>query len=191
MPHGTQEACDILWNSLHTWFNFRENLVCSRLDRFLFSCDWGDLYSQVRQEALVRVVSDHCPILLYTNPIKWGPTPFRFENMWFEHPDFKNNFKNWWEEEEVQGWEGYKFMSKLRGVKNKIKEWNKEAFSDIRLEKAAIVKRVNFKKLVSIVDFFGLILGLKINLLKSAVVGINSSREEEEEGLAREVGCEV
>ena len=131
-----------LSNSLYTWSNFRENLVCSRLDRFLFSCEWGDLYPQVRQEALVRVVSDHCPILLDTNPIKWGPTPFRFENMWLEHRDFKHKFKNWWEEVEAQGWEGYKFMSKLQGVKNKVKEWNKEAFGDIRLEKCAILKRV-------------------------------------------------
>ena len=47
-----------------------------------------------------------------------------------------------------------------------------------------------FQKLVSIVHFFGLISGFKINLPKSVVVGINLSSEKEE-GLVREVGCEV
>ncbi|KAK9930653.1 hypothetical protein M0R45_027684 [Rubus argutus] len=78
-----------------------------RLDRFLFSTGWEDVFSDARQLALTRVTSDHCPVLLDTNIVKWGPAPFRFENMWLEHPSFKENFKIWWEEEIFQGWEGF------------------------------------------------------------------------------------
>ncbi|RVW85287.1 Transposon TX1 uncharacterized 149 kDa protein [Vitis vinifera] len=32
-------------------------------------------------------------LLWDTNPFMWGPTPFRFENMWLQHPSFKENFR--------------------------------------------------------------------------------------------------
>ncbi|RVW97165.1 hypothetical protein CK203_030004 [Vitis vinifera] len=46
-------------------------------------------------------------------PFKWGPTPFRFENMWLQHHSFKECFSSWWREFEGNGWEGHKFMRKL------------------------------------------------------------------------------
>ncbi|RVW35158.1 Transposon TX1 uncharacterized 149 kDa protein [Vitis vinifera] len=58
------------------------------------------------QEALPRWTSDHSPICLETNPLKWGPTPFKFENMWLLHPEFKEKFSDWWQECTVEGWEG-------------------------------------------------------------------------------------
>ena len=33
------------------------------------------------------------------------------------------------------GWEGYKFMTKLKLIKEKLKEWNVEVFGDTRLKK--------------------------------------------------------
>ncbi|KAK9930652.1 hypothetical protein M0R45_027684 [Rubus argutus] len=100
--------CDpALQNAEFTWFNNREIVIWCRLDRFLFSTGWEDVFSDARQLALTRVTSDHCPVLLDTNIVKWGPAPFRFENMWLEHPSFKENFKIWWEEEIFQGWEGF------------------------------------------------------------------------------------
>ncbi|RVW28235.1 hypothetical protein CK203_083666 [Vitis vinifera] len=64
------------------------------------------LFPQGLQEALPRRTSDHWPIVLDTNPFKWGPTPFRFENMWLQHPSFKENFRNWWRGFQGNGWEG-------------------------------------------------------------------------------------
>lgn len=51
------------------------------------------------------------------------------------HKDYLGNFKKWWEESEVQGWEGFKFMKKLEQVKLEIKKWNKEVFGVIRVRK--------------------------------------------------------
>ena len=28
-----------------------------------------------------------------TNPFMWGPTPFKFENMWLQHPNFKRTLE--------------------------------------------------------------------------------------------------
>ena len=42
----------------------------------------------------VRAVSDHNPVILDSNPPNWGPSPFRFENMWLDYKDFDKVLKN-------------------------------------------------------------------------------------------------
>ena len=78
-----------LRNAPFTWSNIQESFVYKRLDRFLYSNEWEHLFPQSLQEVLPRWTSDHWPIVLDTNPFKWGPIPFRFENMWLQHPSFK------------------------------------------------------------------------------------------------------
>ncbi|RVW47466.1 putative ribonuclease H protein [Vitis vinifera] len=55
----------------------QESPVCKRLDRFLYSNEWELSFPQSLQEVLPKWTSDHWPIVLDTNPFKWGPTPFR------------------------------------------------------------------------------------------------------------------
>ncbi|RVW34589.1 hypothetical protein CK203_079345 [Vitis vinifera] len=119
-----------------TWSNMQENPVCKRLDRFLYSNEW-EQFPQSIQGVLPRWTSDHWPIVLETNPFKWGPTPFRFENMWLQHPSFKENFGRWWREFQGNGWEGHKFMRKLQFVKAKLKEWNKASFGELSISKSS------------------------------------------------------
>ena len=128
-----------------TWSNMQEHPVCKRLDRFLYSNEWEQLFPQSLQEVLPRWTSDHWPIVLETNPFKWGPTPFRFENMWLHHPSFKESFGSWWREFQGDGWEGHKFMRKLQFLKAKLKEWNKNAFGDlIERKKCILLDIANF-----------------------------------------------
>ncbi|RVW74544.1 hypothetical protein CK203_053795 [Vitis vinifera] len=89
-----------------TWSNMQVNPVCKRLDRFLYSNEWEQTFPQSIQGVLPRWTSDHWPIVLETNPFKWGPTPFRFENMWLQHPSFKENFGRWWREFQGNGGKG-------------------------------------------------------------------------------------
>ena len=104
-----------------TWSNMQESPVCKRLDRFLYSNEWELSFPQSLQEILPRRTSDHWQIVLETNPFKWGPTPFRFENMWLQHPNFKESFRSWWRDFQGNGWEGHKFMRKLQFIKAKLK----------------------------------------------------------------------
>ena len=57
-----------LRNASFTWSNMQESPVCKRLDRFLYSNEWGQLFPQGIQETLIRRTSDHWPIALDTNP---------------------------------------------------------------------------------------------------------------------------
>ncbi|RVW71406.1 Uridylate kinase [Vitis vinifera] len=66
----------------------------------------------------------------------------RFENMWLLHPKFKENFRDWWQECMVEGWESHKFMRKLKFVKSKLKDWNKVAFGDLRERKNLILSNL-------------------------------------------------
>ena len=77
-----------------TWSNMQESPVCKRLDRFLYSNEWEQLFPQILQEVLPRWTSDHWPIVLETNLFKWGLTPFKFENIWLQHPNFKESFRS-------------------------------------------------------------------------------------------------
>lgn len=61
-----------LHNVKFRWSNFNDSPICCRLDRFLFSEGWWENFLFGRQEAIVRVVSNLCPILFDTNPPKWG-----------------------------------------------------------------------------------------------------------------------
>ncbi|RVW16209.1 Transposon TX1 uncharacterized 149 kDa protein [Vitis vinifera] len=124
-----------LRNASFTWSNIQESPVCKRLDRFLYSNEWGLLFPQGLQEALIRRTSDHWPIVMDTNPFMWGPTPFRFENMWLQHTNFKENFRDWWSGFQGIGWEGHKFMRRLQYVKAKLKEWNKSSFGELKEKK--------------------------------------------------------
>ncbi|RVX04307.1 Beta-arabinofuranosyltransferase RAY1 [Vitis vinifera] len=128
-----------LRNASFTWSNMQESPVCKRLDRFLYSNEWGLLFPQGLQEALIRRTSDHWPIVMDTNPFMWGLTPFRFENMWLQHTNFKENFRDWWSGFQGNGWEGHKFMRRLQYVKAKLKEWNKFSFGELKEKKKSIL----------------------------------------------------
>ena len=133
-----------LANGKYTWSNFRENATKCKLDRFLFSEGWEEFFPQVRQERGDRVCLDHYPIILDTSPVIWGPTPFRFENMWLGHPKFKQDCKTWWDSMNISGWEGYRVMEKLKRMKGAIKTWNREVFGDTREIKKEIIERIKW-----------------------------------------------
>lgn len=122
-------------NSIYKWSNLGESLVCSRLDILHFFSELGDSCGYVRQEALVRVVSSHCPIF-WTSILSNGDLlPLGLRICGQSIGSLKKNFFDWWDPEEAQGREVFKLMKKLRGIKQKIKQWKEEVFGDIRLEK--------------------------------------------------------
>ena len=131
-----------LRNAPFTWSNMQESPVCKRLDQFLYSNEWEHFFPQSLQEVLPRWTLDHWPMVLDTNPFKWGPTPFRFENMWLQHPSFKECFSSWWRGFQGNGWECHKFMRKLQLFKVKLKDWNKDSFRELNKRKKSILNEI-------------------------------------------------
>jgi hypothetical protein len=68
-----------------TWTNRRwgRNCIKERLDRGISSINWRIQFQKAVKYHLGAINSDHCPLLLDTNPAdKYTPRPFRFEAAW-------------------------------------------------------------------------------------------------------------
>ena len=104
--------------------------VMCRLDRFLCSTSWLDLFSDSIQRALLRPISDHFPLLLETGMEDWGP-PFRFEIMWLVEHGFLDCVRKWWAAKPGRGWIGFQLAQNLKFLKKKMLEWKKETFLEV------------------------------------------------------------
>ena len=82
-----------------------------------------------------RLVYNHFPLLLESVNSRMGPIPFRFENMWLEYPNFQTQARNWLNELEEEGWEGFKIIVRLNLLKCELKVWNKEELGEPRKRK--------------------------------------------------------
>lgn len=108
-----------------TWSNFQYQVVLSRIDRFLFCGLWEDLFPNCSQVALTRTVSDHTPILLKWKQVWKGPSPFKFEEIWFMDPDFMEVVDHTWNNVEVSGTASRRFALKLKALRKRLHAWNK------------------------------------------------------------------
>ena len=77
----------------YTWRGALNGRSMSCLDRFLVTADWESHCNKVIQRCLPRSVSDHFPILLDSDGVRTGPSPFRFELMWLKYEGFKEILK--------------------------------------------------------------------------------------------------
>jgi hypothetical protein len=79
--------------------------------------------------------------------------PFRFEEFWIENPTFKEHINQWWWEElPDQGKRMFKFYKRIKYIKHKLKEWNKEIFGNINPEKKNIEDRMRILQELYIVE---------------------------------------
>ena len=68
----------------------------SRLDRFLFSDEWDEVFRNIKQTFLHMVTSDHNPIVLQSGNWKLMRSYFKFENWWLQTEGFLDRVKEWW-----------------------------------------------------------------------------------------------
>ncbi|GKV35665.1 hypothetical protein SLEP1_g43906 [Rubroshorea leprosula] len=116
-----------------TWYKPNGEAM-SRLDRFLMTEDWMSKWVNSKQWGLKRSISDHCPILLKSQHINWGPKPFKFFDEWLLHQECKTIVEEEWKKTNVQGWKGFCVKEKLKAVKQKLKKWSAEEFTQLDLK---------------------------------------------------------
>jgi hypothetical protein len=122
-----------------TWAN---NLSWSRLDRFLVSPDWEFSYPGLVQKKLLRVCSDHAPIILMRGCLQNGKCPFKFENMWLKEEGFVDKVRSWWSSFFFMGSPSFILAKKLRALKSEIKRWNREVFGNVGARNKARTEEV-------------------------------------------------
>ncbi|RZB52284.1 Phosphatidylinositol/phosphatidylcholine transfer protein SFH9, partial [Glycine soja] len=94
----------------------------SRLDRFLISDDWLLQWPDSTQYVLDRDFSYHCPILLKSKNIDWGPKPFKVMDWWLKDKGFQQLVQRQWGNYHPPGWGGYVRNHKIKLLKQCIKQ---------------------------------------------------------------------
>uniref|UniRef100_A0A803LHF9 Reverse transcriptase domain-containing protein n=1 Tax=Chenopodium quinoa TaxID=63459 RepID=A0A803LHF9_CHEQI len=123
-----------------TWFNKqKKNPILERLDRFLANDGWIRLFPHNFVTNLLRMSSDHNPLLLQLEQKKAfpGTAPFRFEPLWLTDPDFIPFVS--------QKWNSYPppFQQKLNNLANDLKPWAANLFSNNQAKKKRLIARIN------------------------------------------------
>ena len=127
-----------------TWIGRVNNQYFSRLDCFLVNEGWDSHFGDARQFVLPRPVSDHFPILLDGGGLRRGPSPFRFENMWLKVEGVKDLLKYWWEEGSFSGSPSFILAERLKSLKAKLKEWNRNTFGRVEYRKNLALEQMEF-----------------------------------------------
>ncbi|XP_057811598.1 uncharacterized protein LOC131025829 [Salvia miltiorrhiza] len=126
----------------------------SKLDRFFVNSRWLSEWPSSHGQGLQRMIYDHCPILLSTKNVDWGPKSFRFINAWTSHPEFLKLVEKVWREGSFTCWSCYIFKEKLKKLKVALKEWNRVSFGNI--DHAIISLKDELQALDALDDTFGL-----------------------------------
>lgn len=108
-----------------TWID-QGGLKLSKLDRFLLSRDLLQLWTRLSVVCLERNFSDHCPILLKSVSIDFGPIPFKFFDSWMLEEGFQDLIHSVWKELVITGCPSYCLKEKLKLLKQRIRQWRVE-----------------------------------------------------------------
>lgn len=95
----------------------------SKIDRVLVCQECVLKWPDAGFRALGNLHSDHCPIVLITNNVNFGPRPFRFFNSWLDRPDFDHMVRLSCAKFGGGGAPDVRLMQKLRHLRMDIKCW--------------------------------------------------------------------
>ncbi|KAF5472990.1 hypothetical protein F2P56_009642 [Juglans regia] len=101
---------------------------------------WTELYImrlfwrffQILAMSMEKESSGHNPVIIrfQREVCRYGPTPFRFQNMWCTHPDFRKCVVEAWRDD-VQGSGLVRLAAKLKRTKLAIRYWNRQVFGRV------------------------------------------------------------
>jgi len=127
----------------YTWRRGESQNSASRIDRFLYSPEWEDRFSQVKQTLLPRLGSDHNPILLSCGDWEFKKSYFKFENWWLEVEGFRERVKEWWNSFPNTGRPSYNLANKLKLLKKELTQWSKSHRLNWKKKKEGILLQIS------------------------------------------------
>ena len=105
-------------------FTWRRNESKSKLDRVLCDHNWLTNFPNMLLKGLCRSFSDHNPLLLTMDVCpNWGPKPFRCQDAWFLHPQFRSFLVEEW-----RNTPAVPLHTKLKILKAPIRCWRRQKF---------------------------------------------------------------
>lgn len=118
--------------------------VASILDIFIISEDLLLSSQSMTSWILPFGRSDHWPVQLEASFIgTLRNRSFRFKNAWLTHPNFISNIRNWWGEDmPTQGTKMFLLHQRLKHIKQRLKEWNRNEFGNIFEAKREVERKL-------------------------------------------------
>ncbi|RYR44282.1 hypothetical protein Ahy_A08g040636 [Arachis hypogaea] len=128
-----------LKGSRFTWYsNPRNNFVTrERLDRVLVNWKWLSLHQNVVLKAAPAISSDHCALILETQPKVRMKKEFRYEAFWTEHEECEEVIRRSWQQDDRNRNCWNQFIKKRGRCIRELTEWSKRKFkrADKEIEK--------------------------------------------------------
>ncbi|XP_071720744.1 uncharacterized protein [Rutidosis leptorrhynchoides] len=106
-------------------------LKFSKLDRFLISEKFNNLWDEVSVLALERKLSDHCPIILRDRAIDFGPKPIKIFDEWLVMEGASKVINDAWNVKVNNHRLDGVFRTKLKNVKYALREWSQRTFGKL------------------------------------------------------------
>ncbi|GJR55266.1 RNA-directed DNA polymerase, eukaryota [Tanacetum coccineum] len=120
----------------------RDGKKMSKLDRILISPDVFEFWPKIHVTALPRRYSDYSPLLLETNSEDFGPTPFKFYNVWLQYESLDQIVVSAWNNANNHSRPDISFCMKLKAIKVAVKDWYRMLRESMNSEKSNLVKQL-------------------------------------------------
>ncbi|KAL4289808.1 hypothetical protein GQ457_14G017730 [Hibiscus cannabinus] len=118
-------------------FTWKRGTLSQQLDRCICNSAWYELFPSSEVFHLIKLGSDHRPILLDigSSITSSGYRPFRYIVAWNDHPGFNDFLKEAWSET------GDVAMN-MASFRDKVRKWNLEVFGHIGRRKNMLLARI-------------------------------------------------
>lgn len=116
----------------YTWTNYREgeDVVLEKLDRFLCSMAWMEMFPDHSNSNLSIFRLDHSPLFMDTwNKPNFYPRPARFEAWWLKAPEAITIMKENWT---CTNSHLYRVMRTNSLILKELRQWNKERHGNLK-----------------------------------------------------------
>lgn len=101
-----------------------------KIDQVLVNTHWSSVFSYSEASFLPPGVSNHSPMIIKIMTPPMTRKPFKFFNFWMSHPAFSELVAQIWDSH-IDGTPMFILCRKLKLLKVRLKQLNKESFSDI------------------------------------------------------------
>lgn len=114
----------------------------SRIDRFLVSHNFFNLWPSASVTALGKVIYDHCPLLLKVGLPDLGPKPFKILDHWLGLNDFCSVVETSRNSMTFSGSADIRLKKKLKNLNVAIKNWNSVHSTNQTRRKESLYKSI-------------------------------------------------
>jgi hypothetical protein len=108
----------------------------TKIDHFLATTEWLEIFPRIDLQALASLGSDHCPLFLQGDTSLEFYRGFRFEAYWINMPSFMDTVKIAWEQPVNTQNALLRMHVKLVRTARALKIWRRTIFSEWKLKSA-------------------------------------------------------